>query len=104
MIVRIWRGRTKREDRDAYTDYVRRTGLAGYAQTAGNRGVALLRRDLDNETEFVTVSYWDNLEAIQAFSGSDVNRAVFYPEDDRYLTQRDLTVTHFELVEGDPLH
>lgn len=101
MIVRIWRGRTRKADRDAYIEYVRKTGLAGYAETAGNRGSALLCRDVGDETEFVTLSYWDSVDDIKAFAGDEVETAVFYPEDDLYLTDRDLTVSHFELVDGE---
>ncbi len=34
---------------------------------------------------------------IHGFAGEDISRAVFYPEDDRYLVQREDTVTHFEV-------
>jgi heme-degrading monooxygenase HmoA len=99
MIARIWRGWTTREDAAAYAEYVRSTGLVGYRQTPGNRGAYILQRDDGDRTEIVTVSFWDSLEAIKGFAGDDVERAVFYPEDDRYLVARDLTVTHFTVTE-----
>jgi hypothetical protein len=34
---------------------------------------------------------------VQAFAGDDIARARFYPEDDRYLLERDLTVTHYDV-------
>jgi len=99
MIARIWRGWTKREDASAYAEYVRSTGLVGYRQTPGNRGAYILQRDQGERTEIITLSFWDSLEAIKGFAGEDVERAVFYPEDDRYLVARDLTVTHFTVTE-----
>jgi heme-degrading monooxygenase HmoA len=98
MIARIWRGAVRREDGDAYAAYIRETGLAGYAATPGNRGAWLLRRDSGARTEFVTFTLWDSLEAIRAFAGDDVETAVYYPEDDRYLVERDLTVPHYEVA------
>jgi heme-degrading monooxygenase HmoA len=98
MIARIWRGAVRREDGDAYAEYIRETGLAGYAATAGNRGAWLLRRDAEARTEFATFTLWDSLEAIRAFAGDDVETAVYYPEDDRYLIERDLTVSHYEVA------
>lgn len=98
MIARIWRGAVRREDGDAYAAYIRDTGLAGYAATPGNRGAWVLRRDAGSHTEFVTFSLWDSVDAIRTFAGDDVETAVYYPEDDRYLVERDLTVSHYEVA------
>jgi heme-degrading monooxygenase HmoA len=95
MIARIWRGAVAQADGDAYADYVAATGLAGYTTTAGNRGAWLLRRDVDGKTEVVTLSMWDSMDAIQAFAGEDPDVAVFYPEDDRFLIERDEFVSHY---------
>jgi heme-degrading monooxygenase HmoA len=98
MIARIWRGAVRTADGDTYAEYVARTGMAEYAACAGNRGAWLLRRDLaDGLTEIVTVSLWDGRESIVEFAGEESDRAVFYPEDDRYLVERELTVRHFEV-------
>ena len=48
--------------------------------------------------EIVTVSLWESRSAIEAFAGQDIEQAVFYPEDDRYLIDRDLTVRHYEVA------
>ena len=100
MIARIWRGAVRREDRDAYAAYIGETGLAGYAATAGNRGAWMLRRDEGDRTEFLTFTLWDSLDSIRAFAGEDVEKAVFYPEDDRYLIERDDTVKHYEVADS----
>ena len=98
MIARIWRGAVRRADGDAYAEYMRGTGVAGYAKTPGNRGVWMLRRDVDDRTEFVMLTLWDSLAAVKAFAGDDYETAVFYPEDDRFLVERDLTASHYEVV------
>ena len=97
MIARIWRGAVRQEDGDAYARYMRETGVAGYARTPGNRGVWMLRRDRDGRTEFVMFTLWDSLEAVRGFAGDDYETAVFYPEDDRFLVERDLTATHYQV-------
>ena len=99
VIARIWRGATRREDRATYADYVARTGLTGYRSTPGNRGAYILQRDVGDRTEITTLSFWDSLDAIKGFAGDDIARAVFYPEDDRYLVERDVTVQHFDVTE-----
>jgi len=99
MIARTWRGWVRTEDRAAYVDYIERTGMAGYRATPGNQGAWMLARDLDDgRTEIVTLSFWTSVEAIRGFAGDDIGRAVFYPEDDRFLVDREATVTHHEVV------
>ncbi|MCC3290917.1 MULTISPECIES: hypothetical protein [unclassified Arthrobacter] len=98
-VVRTWRGVVRSEDLEAYVEYVRVTGIDEYRATAGNLGAWILTRSLEEgRSEIVTVSLWVSLEAIRAFAGDDVGRAVFYPEDDRYLLERDRTVSHYDLA------
>ncbi len=95
MIARIWRGAVRRRDGDAYAAYMRQTGVPGYAGTPGNRGVWMLRRDVGDRTEFLMFTLWDSLEAVKRFAGEDYEAAVFYPEDDRFLVERDRTSSHW---------
>ena len=97
MIARIWRGAVAQADGDAYAEYMDGTGMAGYAKTPGNRGAWMLRRDVDGKTEFVMFTLWDSMKSIRGFAGDRTEVAVFYPEDDRYLVERDETVTHYEV-------
>ncbi|MCR2762447.1 hypothetical protein NQ152_02875 [Microbacterium sp. zg.B48] len=95
-VVRMWRGAVRSEDRDAYVDYVERTGMRQYRATPGNLDAWLLTRERgDGLTEILTVSRWESFDAITGFAGADAERAVFYPDDDRYLVERDLTVRHY---------
>ena len=99
MIARTWRGWTKTEDADAYVEYVMDTGIREYRATPGNRHAFILRRDDGDRTEFVTLTFWDSMDAINGFAGDDVERAVFYPEDDRFLVDRETVARHYEVVE-----
>ena len=100
MIARIWTGAVRREDGDAYAAYMRATGLAGYRRTPGNRGAWMLRRDADDRTEFVMFTLRESIDAVRAFAGEDYEAAVYYPEDERYLIDRDLRVRHYEVADG----
>lgn len=95
MIVRIWRGWTLPEDTDAYAEYILNTGIVEYKETAGNQDAYIVSRPDGDRTEFLTISFWDDRESIAAFAGDDIDQAVFYPEDDRYLIARETTVKHF---------
>jgi heme-degrading monooxygenase HmoA len=100
VIARIWRGVVRTEDAEEYAVYIRDTGFNEYAETPGNRGAHMLRRDEDGRTEFITLSFWDSREAIERFAGEDIEQAVLYPEDERYLIERDPTVKHYEVVQS----
>jgi hypothetical protein len=61
-------------------------------------GCQMWTRDLgDGRTEVLTVSWWESRAAI-GFAGSDIEAAVFHPEDDEYLVDRETTVSHFEVA------
>jgi heme-degrading monooxygenase HmoA len=97
MIARMWRGAVRAEDAAAYADYVQRTGIDGYQRTPGNRGAWLLWRVDGDRAEFVTMSLWDSRAAIEGFAGEFIEKAVFYPDDDQFLIERDLVVRHYEV-------
>jgi heme-degrading monooxygenase HmoA len=102
MIARMWRGATRAGDVSEYVQYVREKGLRGYRETPGNRGAWVLWRLVGDRAEIVTFSLWESRDAIRGFAGDDISRAVFYPEDDRFLVERELTVDHYvvELAPG----
>lgn len=103
MICRQWRGWVATPDTEAYVRYIDETGMAAYAATPGNLGAYMLTRDLgDGRTEVVTISFWTSMEAVRAFAGADPERAVFYPEDDRFLVDRETTVSHFDVAAQRP--
>ena len=97
MVARIWRGAVKQEDADEYVQYVRDTGIEHYRSTPGNRGAWILSRQLGALTEIVTFSLWDDMDAVRAFAGDDPTRAVYYPEDNRFLVERSSIVEHYDV-------
>jgi heme-degrading monooxygenase HmoA len=104
MIARIWRGWTLREDADAYVEYLQQTGAPASLGTPGNRGFTILHRPDGEREEFLTISLWDSLEVVRGFAGDDIEKAVFYPEDDAFLVDREWTAAHFAWITGrDPV-
>jgi heme-degrading monooxygenase HmoA len=98
MIARMWRGVVRRDDADAYVTYIVDAGMAEYRATPGNQGAWMFRRDGGDRSEIITLSLWDSRDSIRAFAGEDIDQAVFYPEDDRFLVERDLMVQHYDVV------
>jgi heme-degrading monooxygenase HmoA len=98
MIARIWRGVVRDSDADEYGRYIEATGFAAYATTPGNRGSWMLRRDDGDRTEFITFSLWESVDAVKAFAGEDYEAAVYYPDDERFLIEREDTVKHYDVA------
>lgn len=102
MLARTWRGWTSADQADAYLDYLSRTGLADYAATAGHLGTLTLRRIAEGRAEFLLVSLWRSPADVRRFAGGDGDRAVFYPEDERFLLRRERRVRHYDVAAADP--
>lgn len=98
MIIRMWHGRVPTAKKQAYLEYLKRTGLKDSAATAGNRGVDLLCREVGQLTEFMTLTRWDSVEAIKAFAGPDYQKSRYYPEDAQFLSEMEPFVKHYEVL------
>jgi hypothetical protein len=97
VVLREWRAEIRRPLKQEYVDYVTATGIASYRKTPGNLGAVIAVRDLDRErTEIVTLSWWKDRQSIEAFAGTDIGRARYFPEDDRFLLTRPETVQHYD--------
>ena len=100
MIARIWHGRTPAEKADDYLEYVKRTGIAEYRSVAGNRGQYILRKiDGDGDiADFTVLSFWESMDAVRAFAGTEPEKPVYYPEDEEYLLELEDEVAHYDVV------
>ena len=100
MIARVWRGNTPVEKAREYRDVLERTGLEEFRRTPGNRGALVLEREDRGAAEFLVISFWEDFEAIRRFAGPALTRAVYYPEDDRFLLGKEPEVVHYEVAAG----
>ena len=97
MIARIWHGKTRIEDYDAYTDFLKNVAIPDYQKTQGFIRLTFLRQVLNNEGHFNLITFWENLEVIKNFAGQDFEKAKYYPEDDKYLLEFEEKVQHHEV-------
>jgi hypothetical protein len=95
-IGRLWRGRVRSELLEEYRDYITATGLRDYLHTPGNRGALMLTRQAGGHGDVLTLSLWESQDAIERFAGTPIDRARYYPEDERFLLDRPPYVEHFE--------
>jgi hypothetical protein len=84
-VARIWRGRVRRERADEYETYNYEVGIKPLIEKA--LGVQCLREDRGAESEFVTISYWANVEAMASFTGADPTAIHHLPRDPEFLVE-----------------
>ncbi|TIP55669.1 MAG: hypothetical protein E5X56_27820 [Mesorhizobium sp.] len=95
-IVRIWRGTTRRDLADAYEPYLRAEGIPPLLEKA--LGVQLFREDREEETEFVTISFWPDVEAMASFTGGDPHKIHHLPRDEEFLIELPERVTVMRIL------
>jgi len=84
-IARIWRGRTPRARADEYAAYLYEHGIRPLEEKA--LAVEQLREDRAEDSEFVTISYWESVEAMSRFAGSDPRRIHHLERDAEFLIE-----------------
>lgn len=98
MIARVWHGRISRENVAAYVTMLTQEVLPGIHRIDGFRGAQVLERDAGDEMEIVTITYFDSLEAVRAFAGTDYTLAVVLPEARALLSRFDERAVHYETI------
>jgi len=98
MIARTWHGVTQVSKADEYLDYLKRTGVAEYKKTEGNRGVYVLQRVDGDQAHFLLLTLWESEDAIKRFAGSEIEKAKYYPEDEKFLLELEPNVRHYEVL------
>src|SRR5512145_2002569 len=99
MISRIWHGWTALANADSYEALLKTEIFTGISnrRISGYQGIQLFRRSLEGEVEFVTVMWFDTIDAIRTFAGEDYEAAVV-PAGARELLKRfDARSRHYEV-------
>jgi hypothetical protein len=99
MISRVWHGWTVPANADAYEALLRSEIFTGIQnrQIAGYRGIHLFRRNLEGEVEFVTIMWFDSIEAVRVFAGEDYELAVVPPKARELLSRFDARSQHYDV-------
>ena len=84
MVSRLWHGQTTRENADAYEALLRTKVLPGINVLPGYEGAYLLRQNVEEGVEFVTITFFDSPEAAHRFAGA-ADQGVVIPPDARPL-------------------
>jgi hypothetical protein len=99
MISRIWHGWTSLSNADAYESLLKTEIFVGIGDRhiAGYQGIQLFRREARDEVEFVTIMWFDSIDAVRTFAGEDYEVAVVPPKARALLSRFDARSQHFEV-------
>jgi heme-degrading monooxygenase HmoA len=102
MISRVWHGWTNHDNADAYEELLRTEIFANISDRSiqGFRGIHLLRRDVDDGVEFVTIMWFKSLGAVQAFAGEEHEIAVVPPKARQLQSRFDGRSAHHQVIEA----
>ena len=100
-VCRFWRGWTSPENADSYERIVRGEVIPAIEarKIPGFRHIDLMRRDLGHEVEFVTLMWFDSLDAIKAFVGEDYSVSHVPAAARAVLSRFDERAAHYEVID-----
>lgn len=104
MMTRIWRGWTTVQNAPVFESLLRNEVIPSIAErdVSGYRGISLVRRDIDHEVEFITIMWFDSLDAVQAFAGAHYEIAVIPPKARALLSRFDTQAANYRTVVAPP--
>ena len=98
MIVRKWRGWADKDRADGYLQHFAAHVQAKLGTVRGYRKALVLTREEGEETEIVTMTFFDRLEDVKGFAGEQYDVAKVDSVAQGLLARYDKTVTHFEVA------
>ena len=101
MICRLWRGWATNQNADPYDRIVREQVSPGLAarRPAGFRAIDLVRREREHDVEFMTLMWFDSLDAVKAFMGDDYEVAHVPAQAQAVLADFDEHSAHYQVLD-----
>jgi heme-degrading monooxygenase HmoA len=94
----MWHRRVPTDKAAEYHRFTNQMAVPDYRSVPGNLSVHILGRQEGEVTHFITLTFWESLEAITGFVGEEVEKAKYHPEDQNYLLEFEERVVHYEVV------
>lgn len=98
MISRQWRGLAISTHADAYVEHLRTETFPQLSKIPGFISASILRRNAPQGVEFLVVTHWESIGAIERFSGRDAEVAVVPEKVQKMMVEYDRRVRHYEVV------
>ena len=97
MIVRLWHGRVDASKADDYAEFMKERAAPDYSSVDGLQKIFFLRKMKKDVAHFLLVTFWDSMKSVKKFAGQRPEKAKYYPEDDRFLLEKEETSELYEV-------
>jgi len=94
----MWRGRTTSQRADEYARYLYEHGVKPLEEKA--LGVQMFREDRETESDFVTISYWNSVQAMSTFAIDDPTPIHHLERDPEFLIELPQSVQILKILTG----
>jgi len=100
MISRIWHGYTTKKNANTYQKLLESEIFVGIKNRniPGYKGIQLLRKEMESETEFITIMWFESIEAVKKFAGENFEKAVVPDKAQKVLSHFDKTSQHYNVL------
>ena len=100
MIARHWKGLAKPGEAENYVNHLRTETFPKLSEINGFIEASILRREVDRGTEFLILTIWESMEAIERFAGATADVAVVPVVAQAMMIEYDGNVSHYEIIES----
>jgi heme-degrading monooxygenase HmoA len=97
MISRHWTGLAKRERADEYILHLQNETFNQIATIEGFISGRILKREVEEGIEFLIITEWKTLDAIEQFAGANFDTAVVPKLVQDMMIKYDHKVRHYEV-------
>ncbi|MFI5841967.1 antibiotic biosynthesis monooxygenase [Catenuloplanes sp. NPDC051500] len=97
MIARVWRGWVHAQDAAAYDRHYRAEVLSTLRAVNGFGGARLMRREADDEVEFLSIAYFEDMDSVARFAGDSPETPVIADSVRALFIRYDTIVRHYEV-------
>ena len=99
--MRLWHGKVSIEKADDYENFMIERAAPDYGSINGLLKTYFQRKDKEKESHFLLVTIWESSDAIIKFAGTEPELAKYYPEDDKFLLEKEKYVDMYEIFYED---
>jgi heme-degrading monooxygenase HmoA len=99
MVSRHWKGLAKPGEAENYIEHLRTDTFPKLSEIKGFISASILKRPAGQGTEFLIITVWESLEAIERFAGARADVAVVPDVVQAMMIEYDRYVVHYEVVE-----
>ncbi|HEX6464439.1 MAG TPA: Clp protease N-terminal domain-containing protein [Vicinamibacterales bacterium] len=99
-VIRQWKGLIKPGLAEEYIRHLHEETLPSLRAIPGFVYATILRREVEDGTEFQVQTFWRSFDAIKAFAGDDITVAVVPPAAQELMVRYDDHVVHYQAVQS----